>query len=566
MQRSRRIHLYLLAIVLLAILLVNWHELMRFQREQRFNPLLTSVDLPPTLALTTMAVGPFRGLIANGLWWRAVRMESEGDTFEAIQLANWITKLQPRLSSVWRYQGWNLSFNISVSAQDPAVRWQWVYEGIRLLRDEGLRYNPHNPYLQKELGNIFLNKISIDHDPHNKYFKRRWAELMIRYLPHGTRSDLERLAGSTASEAELRHDPQVQALLVKAEAAGLNLLDFVTLRSRDQWTEAQRRAVPPPDDPVLGRIDAFVSNRALLNDQKLDSTQMLAIDKRFGPFDWRLPEAHAVYWTAPGSYNADEYFTDWDMAFTRQAMEQAFRQGRLVYLDKDTLILGNNLAIIGTLHDYLEYLLQHQWSVDILAKFRGFHEFGIAILYSYGYEAQAREFYADYQKEFTEPRYKGMPFEQFIAEIAPQLLLSDVTSSTDHLAVAYSSLYQAYLALALGDDHRAQGYENLARRTWELNHRKYAAVNPSKLLPPWDKLKEAGLALSMQRLPPELRRALEQRGQGKGSIVIDPQSSLPGLFLGKEHETARENKEHQFKAWSEEGPPPGATRASDVQP
>ena len=52
-------------------------------------------NAPPVLAFTTVALGAFRGLIANALWIRATEMQEEGKYFEAVQLADWITKLQP---------------------------------------------------------------------------------------------------------------------------------------------------------------------------------------------------------------------------------------------------------------------------------------------------------------------------------------------------------------------------------------------------------------------------------------------------------------------------------------
>src|SRR5690606_13788077 len=54
-------------------------------------------NAPPVLAFTTKALGGFRGLIANALWIRASELQEEGKYFEMVQLADWITKLQPNL-------------------------------------------------------------------------------------------------------------------------------------------------------------------------------------------------------------------------------------------------------------------------------------------------------------------------------------------------------------------------------------------------------------------------------------------------------------------------------------
>ncbi|MDR3459298.1 MAG: hypothetical protein P4N60_17855 [Verrucomicrobiae bacterium] len=71
-------------------------------------------NAPPMLAFTTVALGGFRGLISNFLWMRASDLQQDDKFFEASQLATWITDLEPHFSQVWVFQGWNMSYNISV--------------------------------------------------------------------------------------------------------------------------------------------------------------------------------------------------------------------------------------------------------------------------------------------------------------------------------------------------------------------------------------------------------------------------------------------------------------------
>ena len=99
-------------------------------------------NAPPLLAFTTVALGGFRGLISNFLWIRANDLQLDDKYFEAAQLADWITDLEPHFSQVWLFQAWNMAYNISVKFKDFPDRWRWVERGIELLRDDGLRYNP----------------------------------------------------------------------------------------------------------------------------------------------------------------------------------------------------------------------------------------------------------------------------------------------------------------------------------------------------------------------------------------------------------------------------------------
>ncbi|MHC4284291.1 MAG: hypothetical protein ACYSWZ_15160 [Planctomycetota bacterium] len=57
-------------------------------------------NVPPSLAFATVATGAFRGLLVDVLWIRADNLKEEGQFFDAKQLAEWITILQPRFASV----------------------------------------------------------------------------------------------------------------------------------------------------------------------------------------------------------------------------------------------------------------------------------------------------------------------------------------------------------------------------------------------------------------------------------------------------------------------------------
>ena len=143
--RAYKAGLLLSSVVLLG-LVSRFQGSLNQQRAQPELGLTRGVGLgsnaPPVLAFTTVALGGFRGLIANALWIRANDLQQDGKYFEMVQLADWITKLEPGLAQVWIVQAWNMAFNISVKFPNPYDRWRWVRRGIELLRDEGLRYNP----------------------------------------------------------------------------------------------------------------------------------------------------------------------------------------------------------------------------------------------------------------------------------------------------------------------------------------------------------------------------------------------------------------------------------------
>src|SRR6185369_11586148 len=153
MKRWSIYKLQMLGLALLLLAGVGWIQprLTRQRSELGLTRVTPLENAPPVLAFTTVALGGFRGLIANALWIRANDLQMEDKYFEQVQLSDWITKLEPSFVQVWIVQAWNMAYNISVKFRDPEDRWRWVQSGIELLRDQGLRYNPKEALIYREL-------------------------------------------------------------------------------------------------------------------------------------------------------------------------------------------------------------------------------------------------------------------------------------------------------------------------------------------------------------------------------------------------------------------------------
>src|SRR3989442_13000517 len=160
-------------------------------------------NAPPVLAFTTVALGGFRGLIANALWIRMQDLQQDGKYFEMVQLADWITKMEPSLTQVWVVQAWNMAFNISVKFPNPYDRWRWVQRGIELLRNDGLGYNPRNALMYRELSWFFQFKMGANMDEAHKVYKQEWAKQMTNLFGSG-RPNFAELLNPTSDEARQR--------------------------------------------------------------------------------------------------------------------------------------------------------------------------------------------------------------------------------------------------------------------------------------------------------------------------------------------------------------------------
>ncbi len=212
----RKTWLWLLAALVCLGLTGPLHRSLLVRREAFRPPHQTDLRAaPPMVVFTTVALGGFRGILADLLWLRVASLQDEGRYFEITQLSDWITKLEPTFAEVWGYHAWNMAYNISVLFESPSDRWRWVEHGVRLLREDGIRYNPGDPRLYWELGWLFHHKIAGFSDSASGYYRERLFEAVTRILPNG------RLNGQPAQSADawrnaFRMDAGVMAALDEA--------------------------------------------------------------------------------------------------------------------------------------------------------------------------------------------------------------------------------------------------------------------------------------------------------------------------------------------------------------
>jgi len=284
-------------------------------------------NMPPTLAFATVAMGAFRGLVVDILWMRADKLKEEGQFFDARQLAEWITMLQPRFASVWEFHAWNMAYNISVAipATQPEQRWRWVKNGYELLRDQGIPLNPKSIQLYRELGRILQHKIGGISDDAHEYYKLQMVEALEPLLKSqdnglGRESNefYEALIQAPMAWPQVERDPNVapfiQALRLAdetfAKADGKEFVaNYLSLRQNAQRfkPEALKTIDAFRASPAIKRFDLFAKAYQLRHEWKLDPALMHEVNKMYGPIDfgdpnrrfpmdWRNADSHAIYW------------------------------------------------------------------------------------------------------------------------------------------------------------------------------------------------------------------------------------------------------------------------------
>jgi hypothetical protein len=279
-------------------------------------------NAPPSLAFATVAMGAFRGLVVDILWIRADNLKEQGQFFDAKQLAEWITVLQPRFAQVWSFQAWNMAYNISAAIPDEQVeqRWQWVKNGYELLRDKGIPLNPHSILLYEELARIFQHKIGFITDNAHKYYKLQLALAMEPLLGTADNAWFDALAKAPGQWSAIAADPNISPLIAALKQADKNFEDesqfvsnYLSLRQNPlRFNPAALRVIDRfRGTKALNDFDVFAKAWQLRNAWKLDPVLMRELNLTYGPvdyldpnihypLDWRHPDSHAIYWAVLG--------------------------------------------------------------------------------------------------------------------------------------------------------------------------------------------------------------------------------------------------------------------------
>jgi len=303
-------------------------------------------EVPPSITLAVTAFGTFRGLFTNVMWYRANQLKEAGEYYEANQLSQWITTIQPRFPQVWAFHAWNMAYNISVATHTPAERWDWVNKGVNLLRDRGIPYNPRAARLYRELGWIFFHKIGGMTDDMHWYYKSQlandWMELLgspasatttqqaidafrpVAEAP-GSLDELTELYPATAKLIEAFD--QIDIPLDEPLLRSIGRINILTASlDIDALTEDRTSALADAlDRQVAGVLEqhdqdlaikpllAYMRRQSLVNTYNMDPSYMLELMEKFGPVDWRHPAAHALYWSSQGVEKARTVRNDEDI-------------------------------------------------------------------------------------------------------------------------------------------------------------------------------------------------------------------------------------------------------------
>lgn len=142
------------------------------QRQQYKLGEATLGDVDPTSATMNLVLLGMRGIAGSVLWTQAEEQKMTKNWSELEATVESIIKLQPRFMGVWKYQSWNLAYNVSAECDAVEDRFFWVKKGAKFLL-RGMRQNEDSAELAYNTGEFLGKKIgrSDERRQFRQYFK-----------------------------------------------------------------------------------------------------------------------------------------------------------------------------------------------------------------------------------------------------------------------------------------------------------------------------------------------------------------------------------------------------------
>jgi hypothetical protein len=528
-------------------------------------------NAPPSLAFATVAMGAFRGLVVDILWMRADKLKEEGQFFDAKQLAEWITILQPRFAAVWDFHAWNMAYNISVAipASQWQERWRWVRNGYELLRDKGLQKNPRNIILYRALAWIFQHKIGGVTDDCHKHYKREIALAMRSLLGSSpTNEHFQTLAHVPEDFSDVSADTAVNEFITAIKSADKAFEDddefvgnYLSLRQTPKkFSQAAFDVIDRfRGTEALEKFDIFAKAYRLRNTWKLDPDLMHRLNQTYGPFpsgdpndrrplNWEHPDTHAIYWAEKGfliagekeEYSIDEKNTDRIIA---HGLQNLYRRGKVIVYP-----IPGELPSVFIRPDLRMYDVYNEDCIKRIEKYEAFEhgnpkglsdghrnmlKNSVLSFYQVGQTKKAGEIYNELRKRYPRDEFKDDMHTWARKRILSEIKEIKIKDATELIVM---SLREAYFKFAVHEDDEAFGREQWAKEVLALYQTKYSDEEWRRLdLPDFEMLRFVAFLdfLRDPFYPEHLRNNLLARIKVERPELFEKLQKQKDLFIQK---------------------------------
>ncbi|MCM8535839.1 MAG: hypothetical protein NE334_07885 [Lentisphaeraceae bacterium] len=333
------------ALILMLLLLVSSSfqqlKLDSMRNEMGINDSNDIGDKSPAVVFTTIALGSFRGFIANLLFLRSNRMQEERRYYELHQLAKWIRNLQPRYTKAIAFMAWNMSYNISVTFDTPQERWVWVRKGIDLYLD-AIKNHSGDPDLYWEFGWIFQHKMGMNLDDANRYYKQQWALMMVKLLKENPDMDL------------LANGPRNPGIL-HSKLDRLGFKEFTELLDayKMPYSELSSAVLASKDFELPAKITKYIK----------DEKQQAEIVEFIKRTELKRHEPETIFYLLDGIVDFEKVLAETSEKWDFENFEKRFRElGRLPQDVSDGIVLAPKAK--KEIVDLIDSFMRDKWAWD----------------------------------------------------------------------------------------------------------------------------------------------------------------------------------------------------------
>ncbi|MEZ6132282.1 MAG: hypothetical protein R3C59_26775 [Planctomycetaceae bacterium] len=208
-------------------------------------------EIDPSSAAMSLVLLGLRGPAASVLHLKALDFQEKKNWAKLKTTVDSIIKLQPHYVEIWKFQGWNLAFNVSREWDRGADRFYWVKEGIKFLqlgttRNQTATNLFHNvgDFMGRKFGNSdekkFFRQWFLD-DPDDERFPNGTADPEIN--PDGIDNYLVAYDWFTKTNAkDLLYRIKKMTHVIARQGPARALYDYATARQNEGFFGEENRA------------------------------------------------------------------------------------------------------------------------------------------------------------------------------------------------------------------------------------------------------------------------------------------------------------------------------------
>ena len=150
---------------------------------------------------------------------------------------------------------------------------------------------------------------------------------------------------------------------------------------------------------------------------------MKKVDAEFGPLDWRLPYAHAIYWAYRGRQRCDEKSMIRHDRMIYQSVVLAFMKGRIVSNDSyETFATGPDLDFLpNVLKTFAAMVKKYPRIEGVSSAYESFLTRGILLLHDSNHAAESKSLYDLMCSNFPS-KETAAGYEEFVAAVRADII------------------------------------------------------------------------------------------------------------------------------------------------